>query len=90
MYSEKTLRRKAKAIGLYIEKDFVRFANVSEGNPIVYDWGDEYGRKSGYMISDIQTGGIVDGYNGVMLNTMDLEDVNDFLKEAYKAEGLQF
>ena len=81
MYSESTLRRRAYKIGYQVMKGFTRYYGVVD-----YDWSGE--RSTGYMIKDLSYGFCVDGFANNYEFLMTIEDVEDFLKEQYEAQGL--
>lgn len=74
-YSEKTLYKKARAIGYSVHKGKVHFLN---GNYPVYS--DEIG----YNVVNDSVGTLVLGcYNNVLDHLWDLDDVESFLKSKY-------
>ena len=80
MFTENTLRKRANKIGYYIQKGFQHWG------PYVYH--DSYGNRfTGYSIMDGRTGFIAYGYNGVFDNCLELEDVEEILREEYKSLG---
>ncbi len=82
MYSEKTIRRKAKAIGYTVEKGLLR---MTVGNAVIRP------RQTGYSLINDSLGCYVWGsYNEVFTHIWDLDDVENFLKSEYKDLGLVF
>ena len=82
MYSERTLRRRADAIGYRLEKGFVH--QLVEGYPV-------WDREVGYNIIDNEYNYMVYGcYNNVFDHLFTLEDVEDFLKTEYVEAGLKW
>jgi hypothetical protein len=82
MYSISTLRRRAYEIGYQVKKGFQHYG--------MYVYHDQYGdRYPGYMVIDLQTGFPVWGsYDSNFDFLWSIEDVDDFLKEQYEAQGL--
>ena len=86
MYSITTLRKKANAIGLGVEKGFVHYLS---GGAIYHDHNGN--RESGYEIMDYSTGFYVWGsYNSIFDHLFTIEDVEDYLREEYRKLGLRF
>ena len=81
MYSETTLRRKAKAIGLVIRKGYCRF-NCRNGSIADY--------VEGYSIIDADTNICIAGANDVYCNLLSLEDLEKYLAAAYNDIELTF
>lgn len=79
MYSEKTLRRKASNIGYRIQKGPLMSGNlrVAYGDP-------------GYSIIDCKYNTIVYGLCNGFYNLLQLEDVEEFLRDEYDALELAF
>ena len=83
MLSLSTLRRKAANVGCRIVKGFQHC-----GRSVFYDYNGE--RHSGYMIVDLQGNYILQGIGEVFDFQMSLEDVEEYLKDAYEANGLSW
>ncbi len=83
MSSLSTLRRKAANVGCRIVKGFQHC-----GRSVFYDYNGE--RHSGYMIVDLQGNYILQGIGEVFDFEMSLEDVEEYLKDAYEANGLSW
>ena len=81
MYNETTLRRKAKNIGLVIRKGCRRF-NRCNGSIADY--------TTGYSIIDADNNFCIAGTNDVYCNLLTLEDVEEFLADAYNDLELTF
>lgn len=86
-YSERTLRRRADAIGLCVEKGYQKYMN---GN-----WGyvrDEYGKKVvGYQLFDPEQGIYLwGGYNDVKDHCYSLVELEEVLMEKYETLGKQW
>ena len=81
MYSENTLRRKARNIGLVIKRGYCRF-NLRNGGIADY--------VTGYSIVDADTNCIIAGANTVYCNLLSLEDVEEYLAAAYNDLELTF
>ena len=86
-YSERTLRRRAEAIGLRVEKGYQHYMNVS--------WGyvkDEYMEKVvGYQLFDLeQRIYLWGGYNDVKTHCYSLAELEEVLMEKYEALGKQW
>ena len=79
MYSEKTLRRKARKLGYRVKKGFMIFGNGSIAS-----------RTPGYSVIDLEYNCYVGGNSNIFYNIWTLEDVEDFLKSEYIANGLVF
>ena len=75
-YTENTLRRRARRVGYYLHKGFQHF-----GQTVLRD--KDGNRLTGYMLSDMRTMLVIWGYDGLD-NRLDLEDVEDILKDTYK------
>lgn len=81
-YSEKTIYRKAQAIGYSIHKGFIHF--LSEEYPV-------YDRTVGYNIVDEKSNTLVyECHNQVYDHLMNLEEVEQFIKEQYILFGLSY
>lgn len=86
MYSEKTLRRKAKAAGYRIEKGFQHY--TVSGAIFTNIYGEHF---TGYMVYDMARGEYVwDSFDELFTHRWTLEDVEDFLKGVYKENGLSW
>lgn len=84
MLTESALRKKAHKIGYHVLKGFQHFRGY-----VFYDCNDE--RTTGYMVQNLYTGLMEwDGYDENFDFLWTLQDVEDFLKEQYKALGLQW
>lgn len=81
MYNETTLRRKAKNIGLIIRKGYCRFNRLNGG---IADY------TTGYSIIDADTNVCIAGDNVMYCNLLTLEDVEEFLADAYNDLELTF
>ena len=81
MYNETTLRRKAKNIGFVIQKGYRRF---NRRNGSIADY------TTGYSIIDADTNICIAGDNDVYCNLLTLEDVEEFLADAYNDLELTF
>lgn len=82
MLSEKTIYKKARAIGYSVNKGKVHF--LSKEYPVFCD-------DVGYNVRDDSLGCFVWGcYNEVLDHLWDLEDVENFLKSEYDMLGLKF
>lgn len=80
MYSEKTLRRKAKEVGYTLEKGLIRVRGL-----IMYP------KQTGYSLIDNDLGCYVWGsVDSDFIHLWDIEDVEDFLKSEYQSLGLKF
>ena len=81
-YKENTLRRRAHRIGYHIQKGFIHSGR--------YVYRDSYGnRYKGYMVMDLHTGFYVWGCcNSNFDFQWNLADVEQFLKDEFKARGL--
>ncbi len=77
MYTENTLRRKLKNLGYRVVKDFIRYQDNSEGNPIAYNQDGK--PEKGYSIIDERMNFYVAGVDSVFINTLDLNEVEAFL-----------
>lgn len=82
-YAINTLRRKAYDINLQVVKGFQHCRGA-----VIYD--ENGNRQSGYMVKDVATGYFVEGYDECYDFLMDLDDVNEFLKEMYEAQGFDW
>ena len=86
MYTEKTLRKRAKEIGLRIEKGYEK---TNEEKPVVQV--DVNGKKVvGYTLYDSEGNYVADSANDEYLNCWKLSDVEMYLKDEYKAQGLNW
>ena len=84
IYSEKTLRKRAKAIGYSIHKGLQHEMCV-KGCPVAY------GRTVGYMVMDDSTGYYIWGsYDNVYDYRLDLVTIHECLNREYKKLGLVF
>ena len=82
MKSEKSLRKRADAIGYRLEKGFIR--QLVEGYPV-------WDREVGYNIIDTTNNCLVWGcYNDVFDHLFTLEDVEDFIRSKYVGSGLKW
>lgn len=81
-YSEKTIYKKARAIGYSVHKGKLHF--MSSSYPV-------YSDEVGYNVVDDSTGITVWGcYNNIFDHLWNIEDVEDFLKKEYDSLGLVF
>lgn len=87
IYCEKTLRYKAKRIGYALERGYRHY--VGFNGEIVKD---SHGKPiEGYDVFDLQTGLYVyPSYNDVFDHLFTLEDVESFLRNEYKTQGIAF
>lgn len=81
MYSERTLRRKAKEIGYRIIKGYTRMNNST---------GAIFDHDTGYSVIDMERNTFVGGTNDTLYNLWKLEDVEEFLSDQYNARELKF
>lgn len=81
MYNESQLRRKAYKVGYRLNKGFQHF--LGKGYPVAF-------REVGYNVIDIDTSCIVCGNNDVYDHLFSLDDVEEFLREVYKANDMKF
>lgn len=85
-YSEATLRKRAKEIGFQIEKGFQHddFGDIVERKYI--------GRITGYQVKDIEEGSYVWGsrIEGGADHIWTLDEVENFLRNAYEERGLKW
>lgn len=86
-YSERTLRRRADAIGLCVEKGYQQY--------MVDSWGfvkNEYGEKVvGYQLFDPAKGVYVwGGYNDMKTHCYSLAELEEVLMKKYEALGKQW
>lgn len=85
-YSEKTLRKRARAAGYKIEKGFQH--NPVNGAIWTY-WNGE--RETGYLVTDLATNSWVYGsFDEFVDHAWTLEDVENFLKNVYESHGLEW
>ena len=84
-YSEKTLRRRARAIGYIIGKGFVKTKSIP--STVV-------NAESGYTIyatvNNSSATYMVYGHNELFFNLLTLEEVEQFLRQEYEARELAF
>ena len=80
MYSESTLRRKAKEIGYRITKGYTRMNNRI---------GSVFNHDIGYSVTDMEYNVLVGGTNEALYNLWKLEDVEEFLHDQYNVRGLK-
>ena len=82
-----TLRRRADAIGLKIEKGYVHY--MSYGGAVFQDMNGK--RKVGYSVFDCTTGYYIwPSYNDVFDHQFSLEDVEKYLSDEYQERGMKF
>lgn len=81
MYSERTLRRKAKNIGLAIRKGYCRFNRRN---------GDIADHITGYSIVDADSNCFIAGTNEIYCNLFSLKDVEEYLSGVYNDLKLTF
>ena len=85
LYTYKTLKRKAQKVGYVIKKGYMRTKAVpsviAEATPGYTVYGIVDNRKDLYMVY---------GDSELYFNLLSLEEVEDFLKEAYQLLGLEF
>ena len=82
-YALSTLRRKAYDINYQVVKGFQHCRDA-----VIYD--ENGNRQTGYMVKDLTIGYFVEGYDEYYDFLMDLDDVNEFLKNRYSALGLDW
>ena len=84
-YTEKTIRRKAQNLGYIVRRGYVRTKAVPS---TVVD------TVSGYTIyNTVNNSGatyMIAGYSDLYFNLLTLDEVESFLEEAYKVQGLVF
>lgn len=86
MYSEQTLRRKAKEINLYVHKGYRHY--IHTGTVIKDDYGKPF---VGYGITDLRIGFDVCGSNDNNFDhLLTLEEVEQCLRDRYEELGLSF
>ena len=86
MYSEQTLRRKAKEIDLYVHKGFQHYH--CNGAVVRTYTGKTF---VGYGITDLRSGFEVCGcYDDLFDHLFSLEDVEQYLRDRYEELGLSF
>ena len=88
MYSENTIRKKAKDAGYYVTKGFQHYLGNKNYPVWTYANGE---RVIGYNVEDLSLGCLVWGcYNNVIDHLWSLEDVDIFLREEYTRYGLEY
>lgn len=86
MYSISTLRKRAKAAGYSIEKGFQHY---TVSGAIFTNWNGE--KFPGYMLLDLAKGEYVYGsYDQTYTHLWQIEDVEEFLKNIYEKNGLNW
>jgi len=85
-YTEDTLRNRAKKIGFQIEKGFQHDEN---GDTVCREY---QGRVSGYQVKNLEDGSYVWGsmIEGGADHLWTLDEVENFLRDAYEERGLKW
>lgn len=85
MLSEYAIKSRARKAGYSVSKGFVHY--LSGGTFRRYN-GE---RDTGYNVKDLSTGSLVWGcYNNVYDHQWSLEDVDEFIRSVYEANGLAY